>query len=644
VLGTFLDVTERARQAEARRESETRLRAIFDAEPECVKLVSREGILLDMNPAGLSMLEVDTPEEAIGHPIISMVVPEHRESFVAMSRKVFEGESVIGEFEIVGRKGTHRLMETHAVPLRDEETGTVSLLAVTRDITAKKRAQDALRESEEKLRGLYELSPLGIALTDMDGRYVEFNDAFVRICGYPVDELRQLDYWTLTPREYEKQEAKQLEALAETGRYGPYEKEYVQKNGRRIPIRLNGMLVADRAGHRHIWSIVEDISAQRSFEEERRYVEDQLRQSQKLESLGSLAGGVAHDMNNVLAAIVSLAGVELASAAPGSSLRDSLETIVRAAERGGAVVKGLLGFARRGLDREGPVDLNAIVREEASILERTTYGKIRVSLDLEAGLRPVKGDPAALSHALMNLCVNAIDAMPDGGTLTLRTRDGGSGQLLLEVEDEGAGMSADVQARAFDPFFTTKPDGRGTGLGLAIVYGAVKAHGGQIELRSEQGRGTTVAIRLPACESQTRAGESTSALARPGAGLRVLVVDDDEFIQKSCTRVLAVFGHESRVAGNGEDALKLLEEGLEVDAVVLDLNMPGIGGAATLRQLRDRWPDLPVLLATGRADQGAMDLVKSTSRVALLPKPYAPPVLNEQLQQIAGRWPRERRS
>lgn len=642
VLGTFLDVTDARRRDEALRRSEARLRAIFDAEPECVKLVSREGLLLDMNPAGLAMLEVDRAEDAIGKPVVAMVVPEHKESFLALVRKVFEGDSVIGEFEIVGVKGTRRWMETHSVPLYGESGGISCLLAVTRDVTARKRVQDALRESEEKLRGLFELSPLGIALTDMDGRYVEFNEAFRKICGYPAEELRQLDYWKLTPREYERDEAKQLESLAETGHYGPYEKEYVQKNGRRIPIRLNGMLVSDRAGHRHIWSIVEDLTEQRRFEDERRFVETQLQRAQRLESLASLAGGVAHDMNNVLSAIESLAGIERDAAAAGSSLRDSLDTIIRAAERGGTLVRGLQGFARAGLAQERQIDLNAIVRDEAAILGRTTLGRVSIRLDLEERLRPVVGDPAALSQALMNVCMNAIEAMPSGGTLLLRTRNGERSGVVLEVSDSGRGMPPDVQERAFDPFFTTKPHGKGPGLGLAVVYGAVKAHGGEVSLDSEPGAGTTVTILLPSRDpgAEAEAGSGRSAgRARP---LRVLVVDDDELVQKSTHRVLRAFGHDAEVAASGEEALRLLDAGLRVDAVILDLNMPGIGGVETLARIRERWPDLPVLLATGRTDQQVIDVAHATPRVTLLSKPFAPPALNEQLVALVERSPRSR--
>lgn len=265
-----------------------------------------------------------------------------------------------------------------------------------------------------------------------------------------------------------------------------------------------------------------------------------------------------------------------------------------------------------------------------------------MKVDLDVRLRPVLGDAAALSHALMNLCMNAIEAMPEGGRLLLTTRNEGPAHIHLEVSDTGRGMSQDVQERAWDPFFTTKPHGAGPGLGLAIVYGAIKAHGGEVALQSEPGEGTTVSIRLPAFNPATREVDGTHHEASGARALQVLVVDDDELVQKSTARVLHAFGHEPTVVRSGEEALEILEARGGFDAIVLDLNMPGIGGTATLAIVRRKWPDIPVLLATGRPDQEAIDLARTTNRVTLLAKPFAPPALNEQLVALVERWPRGR--
>ena len=358
---------------------------------------------------------------------------------------------------------------------------------------------------------------------------------------------------------------------------------------------------------------------------------DSLKQTQKLQSLGSLAGGVAHDMNNVLGAILNLATLHQAQAPAGSLLKQSMETIAKACERGAALVKGLLGFARQDLAVSKVLDLNVLVRETVALLERTTLQKVRLGMDLARDLRPVKGDPAALSHALMNLCVNAVDAMPDGGQLTLQTRNEGSGAILLEVIDTGSGMPKDVLEKALDPFFTTKPQGKGTGLGLSIVYGTVKAHHGEIWLESAPGQGTTVAIQLPACEELLEASPEAGPSCSVARGKRVLVVDDDDLIQESTAALLESLGHMPFIAGDGREALRMLEEGLAVDVVLLDLNMPGMGGAQALPLIRALRPELPVLLATGRADAQALELVRAIPLVSLLAKPYGMKVLGEAL-------------
>lgn len=349
---------------------------------------------------------------------------------------------------------------------------------------------------------------------------------------------------------------------------------------------------------------------------------ESLRQAQKLQSLGSLAGGVAHDMNNVLGAIMGLATLEREQASEGSSLQSNMEIIARACERGSALVKGLLGFARQDLAEEKILDMNVSVREVVALLERTTLQKVRLETDLAEDLRPVKGDPAALSHMLMNLCVNAVDAMPEGGQLTICTRNEGAATVLLAVIDTGSGMPAEVVDKAMDPFFTTKPLGKGTGLGLSIVYATVKAHQGQIRIQSAPGQGTTVAIRIPSSEAPMEAPCEHDSHRKTTRSLRVLVVDDDELIQESTAEILAALGHVPRIAGGGEDVLRMLREGVEADVVLLDLNMPGMGGAAALPLIRSLRPELPVLLVTGCADQQAIDLARTVPGVTLLSKPY----------------------
>jgi PAS domain S-box-containing protein len=359
-------------------------------------------------------------------------------------------------------------------------------------------------------------------------------------------------------------------------------------------------------------------------QEDRAHLQAQLLQAQKMESLGILAGGVAHDMNNVLGAILALASAHLAVQPKDGPAYPAFETIRDAATRGGELVRGLLNFARQSPGERRTLDFNTLLGEEVRLLERTTLAKVRLELALAPDLRPIQGDAGALSHALMNLCVNSVDAMGEGGTLTLGTRNLNERQIEVTVRDTGCGMSSHVLAKVFDPFFTTKDVGKGTGLGLSLVYNTVKAHGGEVAVASRPGEGTLVTLRFPVAGEPEPAGDRAP---RPEAGsharpLQLLLVDDDELMLTSTRMLAEVLGHSVTCAPSGETALLVLEQGFRPDAVVLDMNMPGLGGRGTLPKLRLLAPDVPVLLATGRADQEALDFLATQHRVTLLPKPF----------------------
>jgi len=378
------------------------------------------------------------------------------------------------------------------------------------------------------------------------------------------------------------------------------------------------------------------ITEQKKAQREQAQLQAQLMQAQKMESLGTLAGGVAHDMNNVLGAILALASAHQETLPAGSPARSAFGTIAQAAVRGGNMVKSLLSFARHSPAEARQLDLNALVRDQVRLLERTTLSQVKLALDLDPGLRPISGDASALSNSLMNLCVNAVDAMAGGGTLTLRTRNLGPDQVELQVEDTGSGMSKEVRARALDPFFTTKAQGKGTGLGLSLVYSTVKAHQGQLEIQSAPGQGTRVKLRLPACPAAEPAPEPGREVPKEQAtrALSVLLVDDDELIRSAMQEVLECLGHTVLAALSGEEALARLDAGFEPDVVILDVNMPGLGGAGTLPLLRSLRPHLPVILATGRADQAVLDLVGARPGVALLAKPFSMAELQKQFDLI----------
>ena len=352
--------------------------------------------------------------------------------------------------------------------------------------------------SEGCLSYILEQSPVSILLADLQGTIEYVNPKFTEVSGYSsadaVGQNTRILNSGLQPREtYEK-------LWAALGAGGVWEGDLANrtKDGLLVwehvkisPIRNpEGRIVGYMA-------IKVDITERRRAESECRELAAQLHQSQKLESLGSLAGGVAHDINNVLAAILSSVTMHRENLEGHESLAKSMDTIARACMRGRDVVKSLLYFARKDMETIGPVDLNAIAQEIVQLMESATQKRIQVTTDLMEPLGEIHGDAGALSHALMNLCVNAMDAMPDGGALTIRSRRSAEGHIALSIRDTGHGMSPEVKRKARDPFFTTKPVGKGTGLGLSIVNGTMKAHGGTLEIQSEPGQGTEVSLCFP---------------------------------------------------------------------------------------------------------------------------------------------------
>jgi CheY-like chemotaxis protein len=308
----------------------------------------------------------------------------------------------------------------------------------------------------------------------------------------------------------------------------------------------------------------------------------------------------------------------------GSRSHRAFDTICQAAARGGKMVRSLLSFARQSPAEEYELDVNELLREEVHLLERTTLAKIHLELDLDDDLRPMLGDGGALTHAFMNLCVNAVDAMPENGTLTLRTRNVDNDWIEVTVEDTGTGMSKEILERVLDPFFTTKEVGKGTGLGLSMVYRTVTAHRGQLELQSEPGQGTRVRMRFPACVAVANLPAPVpEPCAKASEGqLQILVVDDDPLIQNTVQAILSALGHDVSAAFRGEEALARLQAGYQPDVVILDMNMPGLGGTGTLPRLRALNPTVPVLLATGRVDETALALMAAHPHVTLMAKPF----------------------
>jgi PAS domain S-box-containing protein len=532
------------------------------------------------------------------------------------------------EFRVVWPDGSIHDIRALAIVQRDASGQPLRMIGTNWDITDRKQAEAALRQSEQDYRHLFEMANDPIIIFEPETEIIlEANQAACRTYGFDHDEFIGLDLKTLTS-DIPRGEL-QIQALMASGLYHNFETVQLNKQGEEIHFLINSSVITYR-GRKAILSLNRDIG-------DRKRLEAQLHHAQKMESLGTLAGGVAHDMNNVLGAILGLASAHIDSQPYGSPLHQALDTICKATERGGKMVKSLLSFARRNPSENAQLDINSILKEQVSLLERTTMSRVCLELDLEPELRSIRGDASALAHAFMNLCVNAVDAMHENGTLSLHTRNIDNDWIEVVVEDNGMGMSKDILEKAMDPFFTTKAPGKGTGLGLSMVFSTVKAHQGQMDIRSESGKGTRVRLRFPACEEESRATAPAvvDVAEHSSRRLKVLLVDDDDLIRSSVQAILEVLGHPAVTAvQSGEEALARLEAGFEPDLVILDMNMPGLGGAGTLPQLRGLRPDVPILLSTGRTDQTALTLASAHPGVTLLAKPFGLRELKKHLDNI----------
>lgn len=485
-----------------------------------------------------------------------------------------------------------------------------------------RQAQEALRLSQEKFHRAFHAAPMLMALSRLeDGTFLEVNDLFCRVTGYTREEVLgrgsvELGYVAPADRKA------LTEALSRQGSVTNYELTTRAKSGRPILWLLCGE-VLHFEGEAVLLSMATDITELRAQDVQRRELELQLHHLQRLETLGRLASGVSHDMNNVLAAIMGVASVMKMQHEHLPAIQREADLLLQAAGRGRDLVASLRDFSRRELGQTTSLDLNALVTREIQLLERTTLKKVNLVLDLQEDLPGARVEASSIANALMNLVVNACDAMPRGGDIRVSTRRAGLGFLELAVEDQGEGMSPEVLARAAEPFFTTKPAGQGTGLGLAQVAAAAKAHGGSMEIQSNVGRGTRIALFLPvgADEPHPPALVPTPQ-ASPLPLSHLLLVDDDEMARSATAALLGIPGYQVAAFPGGPEALAHLSTGAPVDLAILDLNMPGMDGLATLEALRRQRPELPVLIATGFADNRIPLLLRQHPDVRLLQKPF----------------------
>lgn len=517
---------------------------------------------------------------------------------------------------------------------------------------------NALKISEEKYRELYEevkkaeavyrslinSSADAIVMSDMDGDILYVNPSFVSLFGWSLEEMNH-DTTSFIPAAEKFFYKRFVEDIAKKGNpCRNHETRRRTKDGRSIDVSLSVSRYDDHEGMpAGMLYIYRDIS-------ERKQLEAQLVQAQKMEAVGTLAGGIAHDFNNNLQGIFTCIEIMLMGKDKDHPDYEKLKTIEKSAERAGNLTKRLLVFGRKVENKFEPVDLNNEVRQVANILERTIPKMISINLDLDQGIRMINGDPGQLEQVMMNLGVNARDAMPDGGILSFKSEEiflddkycsvhpssKRGYYVLLSVSDNGFGMSKDVLGHIFEPFFTTKKKGKGTGLGLSMVYGIVKDHGGSIICESAPGKGTTFKIFLPVAEfTDKKESEVEPERSITGNNKTILLVDDEDTNRNLGKEILEGFGYRTITASDGESAIDYYMKNKDsIDLIVLDLIMPGMGGSICLEKILMFDPDAKVIIASGfTSDKPMSDTLKKAAK-DFITKPYNMKKMHEVIQRV----------
>ncbi|MEI1376021.1 MAG: PAS domain S-box protein [Nostoc sp.] len=482
------------------RQSENRLRAMIDAEPECIKLIARDGTLLEINAYGLAMMEVESADVLIGKPIDAVIVPEYRAAFADLHKSICQGNKGTLEFEIVGFKGTHRYIETYAVPLPNESDGTFIYLALTRDITQQKQAEQKIREQA----ALLDVSTDAILVRNIHNEILFWNKGAERLYGWKAEEVVGKDVLQLLDKEISPQVEDAYLRVMNTGEWRG-ELHQLTREGKVIIVESRWTLIRDDNGQpKSILSVNTQITEQKQLEA-------QLLRSQRLESIGTLASGIIHDLNNILSPILMSVQL-LQKKLPDSQSQQILQTLENNVKRGANLLKQVLFFARGIESKQTIVQIQPLMAEIEQIIAQTFPKSIIYQTDIPKNLWYVCGDTTQLHQVLINLVVNARDAMPNGGILRIAAENVVIGEhstqinidakvgsyIAIVVTDTGMGMSSSVQKQIFEPFFTTKEVGKGTGLGLSTALGIIKNHGGFVNVYSQAGRGTQFTVYLPA--------------------------------------------------------------------------------------------------------------------------------------------------
>jgi PAS domain S-box-containing protein len=629
---------ERANQ-ELRRIAES-YRLLFENAGDAIVVADDDARLLDVNHQA-EQLTGYTRDELLHKRLVDLTTDSGVPRGWAWFQELKQRGTLTGEYRILRKDGSLREVEftaTRVAPGRYH--------GILRDSTDRRRAQEALRESEERFRHLIEgVKDYAVFMLDPQGRVASWNSGAERVTGYKVEEiLAQHLSRFYPPEEIERGlPARLLERAAAEGRVED-EGWRLRKDGVRFWANTVITALRDEAGRlRGFVRVTRDFT-------EHHELEQRLRQVLKMEAVGRLAGGVAHDFNNLLTIILGFSDMALTKMSSDQPARPLVHEIKKAGERAALLTSQLLAFSRQQVMIPTVLDLNACVQDMQKMLRRLIGEDVELATVLQPNLGHVKADPSQIQQVIMNLAVNARDAMPRGGKLTIQTANvtldvdytrlrpevGRGRYVMLAVSDNGLGMDEETKARLFEPFYTNKEQGKGTGLGLAMVYGIVKQSGGFIYVYSEPNLGTSFKIYLPRTEDDYQGDQSSvSRLKTPFGKETVLVVEDESGVRTLVSQVLRTCGYTVLEASRGTDALRIWENHHgPIHLLVTDVVMPGMGGPELAGRLTALRPDLKVLYLSGYTDDAVVRHGVLRAEMDFLQKPFSPVVLARKVREV----------
>ena len=615
------------------------LNQVFNTAADGMRIVDREFNVLKANETLLSMLDMSW-DEMVGKKCYEVFSSVNCHTPKCPLTRIMAGEKR-EESDVLKQDQNGRVTPciVTATPYVEPDGTLVGIVEDFKDITRLRQAEETLRRSEEKYRTVLEASPDPIVVYNMTGEVIFLNPAFTRVFGWTSEELfgKKTDY---VPRENRLETRTMIDTMLAGEGFSAVESRRYTKRGHILDVRISVAVYSDRNGvPEGSVHILRDIT-------ERKRLKAQMQQVQKMETIGTLAGGIAHDFNNLLMGIQGNVSLMLLDTDVAFHHYERLVNIEKQVKSGAKLTSYLLGYARKGKYEVIPIDLNNVVQEVNETFIRTKK-EITIHNDLAEDLSAIEADKMQIEQVILNLYVNAVDSMPDGGDFFLKTmnvtdkdiqsriyKPEPGNYVLLAVTDSGVGIDKEIQERIFDPFFTTKEMGTGTGLGLASAYGIIKSHHGYIEVESSKGKGATFKIYLPASEREIQKIVETADEIVKGIET-ILLVDDEDIILEVSRELLETIGYRVLTAGSGKESIDMYKNNREeIDIVVLDMVIPDISGAVVYQKLKEINPDVKVLLSSGYSIDGQAAEILNLGCDGFIQKPFTLQNLSRKIKDI----------